>query len=111
MLIRDLLKGLSINSKTIKILDYYSCESFKIINNNLIKIIKPAVGCIEYKYIVINTKGEIHNENGVALKCHYDDCNHFYINDSSLSYFEFAEKTKHIICNSCGDFCRQECFL
>lgn len=35
----------------------------------------------------------------------------FWVNDKYIhSYLEFANKSNHLICNLCNDFCNQECF-
>ena len=41
----------------------------------------------------------------------YNSNKYYWINSKHYSEKEFAEETKHLICKSCGDFCRQKCFF
>ena len=34
----------------------------------------------------------------------------FWINGKHYYVYVFAEKTNHLLCQSCNDFCKQECF-
>ena len=50
--------------------------------------------------------GKLNRLDGAALNSRY-----YYINNKHYIEKEFAEKTKHLICNNCGRFCKQECFF
>ena len=58
--------------------------------------------------IYFNEKGT-HRESGYAL--FGPSVNEFYLNDIHFFPYKFAEKTNHLICIHCNNFCKQECFF
>ena len=53
--------------------------------------------------------GKKHRLDGAAYI--YYSNKFYFINNNSYIEKEFAEKTKHLICEYCDGFCRQECFI
>ena len=51
-----------------------------------------------------------HREDGAAINFDYDPYYAFFLNGKGLNKIIFAEKTNHLICKFCGEFCKQECF-
>lgn len=88
---------------------HLNIKNYIVDKNNFTISIDP--DDVIYNQIILNFKGEIHNKNGYAFKCH-NVHKHFYLNNVlySTRINEFAEKTKHLICIYCNDFCKQECF-
>ena len=72
------------------------------------RIGKPA---IEYsngtKIWKIN--GKYHRNDGPAYEG--ININEYYFHNRKYYEKEFAEKTNHLICKFCGQFCKQGCFL
>ena len=79
------------------------------------------VTCLN-SYYYFNLNGQIHRETGPAcfrsrsgrtshlhnhIKYEYKD---YYLNNDQHSEPAFAEKTNHLICKSCREFCNQKCF-
>ena len=53
--------------------------------------------------------GKTHRIDGPAEKYSYKP--KFWINGTEFFPVTFAFKTKHLICEYCNDFCKQECFV
>lgn len=67
-----------------------------------------------YKYY-FNLNGCFHRENGPARNL-INNKNHkviwkYYLNNKYYESQDFAKETKHLICYSCNDFCKQKCFI
>ena len=68
----------------------------------------PAVVTIHgYEYWI---NGKVHRTDGPAEQYVYSKPK-FWMHNMQLSPAVFAYKTKHLICEYCNDFCKQECFL
>lgn len=50
----------------------------------------------------------LHRDDG---PCMITNNNEFILKGKTCSSIEFAYKTKHLICESCDNFCKQSCFL
>lgn len=55
----------------------------------------------------VNKDGELHRIDGYASK---HNINFFYLSGVVFFAFNFAKKTKHLICDICGKCCKQNCF-
>lgn len=51
--------------------------------------------------------GFLHREDGKAV-CPYP---RYYLNGIMLEKPEFAERTRHLLCDMCKGFCNQKCFF
>lgn len=61
-------------------------------------------------FIFFNKNGEISRLDGPA-EVFYDSFYKLYaVNQHTFNCREFAEKTDHLICNNCKQFCKQQCF-
>lgn len=62
--------------------------------------------------IYFNLNGEWHNSSGPAIlqNVKYEEtC--YWLYNKPYTTKQFANKTNHLICMSCKDFCGQECFM
>lgn len=61
---------------------------------------------------IINNYFEFHRDDGPAMEIkNYFHSSVFRLNNLHISRFHFANETKHLICNSCNNFCNQRCFI
>ena len=62
-----------------------------------------------------NLNGDFHRENGPTVNFisnkNYKVIWPYYLNNDNYHSKIFAIKTKHLICYSCNDFCKQKCFI
>ena len=85
-------------------------EIYKMENYNQL-IIDKNYGDIKYLFNDI-----VHRIDGPAKIANHSNCCGsgfiflFALNGEYYEHFEFAEKTNHLICKKCNEFCKQSCF-
>lgn len=56
---------------------------------------------------------QLHKDDGPAIETTKKEYIHkyfYYLKGNPFDIKEFAEKTKHLICKNCKEFCKQNCF-
>ena len=86
----------------------YRSKYYFNLEGNVHRIGKPA---IEYydrtKQWMEN--GNKHRLDGPAYV--YNSYKYYWKNNNYYTESSFAEETKHLVCEKCGGFCRQGCFI
>ena len=59
--------------------------------------------------VYFNLKGKWHRETGPTYTNKFG--NYYWLNDKRVSIELFSNRTKHLICRICEDFCNQKCFI
>lgn len=57
-----------------------------------------------------NKEGNLHNEDGPATIFYTSTYKFYYLNNNNISKEKFTKETRHLICEWCDDFCKQQCF-
>ena len=78
------------------------------LEGNAHRIGKPAIEYYDGVKIWAEN-GKEHRLDGPSFI--YKDHLEFHINNKSYFEAKFAEKTNHLICKFCGQFCKQSCFF
>lgn len=86
--------------------EIYDDDKFYYDDNNNQYLMKDSNGT----YYYFNKDLELCRENGPAVQYIESIFNLYYINARYLFKKEFANLTNHLICYSCNDFCKQNCF-